>query len=154
MRLEWYKFDERATIPTIPAYDESACFDLKGIEDVTIPKNLGSAFVRCGLGCNIPKEFYLRLNDRSGNGIKKNLKIHQGIIDSGYTGEITIKVWNLGNEDITLKAGDGICQVELLKRNRTSHFEITKEEWDEYCASSKRGTNGFGSTDQKEVKNG
>ena len=142
------KTDERAIIPTIAYGGTSACFDLCATETTIIPAH-GTAFVPNGLKISIPKGYYLEFANRSGNGIKKNLRIHPGIIDNGYLGPLEVKVFNLGDEDQVIEAGKGICQVKVMKIPEYELKEITQEEWEEYSKDSLRGENGFGSTDNK-----
>lgn len=34
-----------------------------------------------------------------------------GVVDSGYVGPVTLQIKNLSNQDVTVRAGDRICQV-------------------------------------------
>lgn len=34
-----------------------------------------------------------------------------GVLDSGYVGPVTLQIKNLSNQDVTVRAGDRICQV-------------------------------------------
>lgn len=143
-----FKTDERAVIPTVAYEGTSACFDLIAIETTTIPAR-GTAMVPNGVRITIPKGWYLEFTDRSGNGIKKNLRVHPGVIDHGYTGPLEVKVFNLGDEDQVIEAGKGICQVKVMKIPEYELKEITEEEWKSYEEQSVRGANGFGSSDKK-----
>lgn len=147
-QIKYYKVDERATIPTIAYEGTSGGHDLICIETTTIPAG-GSAMIPNGLKVIIPQGYYLKFTDRSGNGIKKGLRVHPGLIDHGYTGELGIKMFNLSGEDQVIEAGKGICQVEVHKIPEFEINEATEDEWNEYCSSSIRGSNGFGSTDKK-----
>ncbi len=148
VKIKYFKDDERAVIPTIAYGNTSACHDLICIETTTIPAR-GSAFVPNGLKAMVPQGYYLKFADRSGNGIKKGLQIHQGIIDAGYSGPLAVKMFNMTDEDQVIEAGKGICQVEVHKIPEYELDEATQEEWDEYCNQSLRGENGFGSSDKK-----
>ena len=148
VQIKYFKEDERAQIPTISYEKTSACHDLFCIEDTVIPAR-GSAMVPNGLRVIVPNGYYLKFADRSGNGIKKKLQIHCGIIDSGYNGPLQICVFNMSDEDVVLESGKGVCQVEVHKIPDYELCEATQEEWDEYCRTSIRGENGFGSSDKK-----
>lgn len=143
-----FKDDERAIIPTIAYEGTSACFDIFAIEDTVIPAR-GCVMVPNGIRIAVPEGYYIEFADRSGNGIGKNLQIHQGVIDTGYTGELSIKVFNMGDEDQIIKKGKGICQAKVMKIPKFYIYEMNKDEWDEYCEESIRGENGFGSSDNK-----
>lgn len=148
IKIGIYKTDIRAEIPTIAYEGTSACFDIKAVEDTTIPAR-GSAEVPNGIKLIIPLGWYIKFTDRSGNGIKKNLQIHQGIIDSGYMGDLTIKMFNMGDVDQVIEAGKGICQAEVHKIPGYELYEATDEDWREYGEWSVRKENGFGSSDKK-----
>lgn len=143
-----FRTDKRAKMPEVAYEGTSACFDLNAIETTTIPAK-GSAFVPNGVKITIPKGYYLEFANRSGNGIKKNLRIHPGIIDTGYTGPLEVKVFNLGDTDQIIEEGKGICQVKVMKIPEYELKEITEEEWKSYEEQSIRGVNGIGSTDKK-----
>lgn len=146
--IKYYKDDEKAQIPTVAYDNTSACHDLICIEDTIIPAR-GSSMVPNGLRVIVPNGYYIKFADRSGNGIKKGLQVHQGVIDAGYSGPLQVKVFNMTDEDQIIEAGKGICQVEVHKIPNYQIFEATQEEWDNYCNNSIRGENGFGSSDKK-----
>lgn len=148
IQIKYFKDDERAQIPTISYNQTSGGHDLFCIEDTVIPAR-GSAMVPNGLRVIIPEGYYLKFTDRSGNGIKKKLQIHQGLIDAGFSGPLQICVFNMSDEDQIIEKGKGICQVEVHKIPKYELSEATQEEWNEYCRNSIRGENGFGSSDKK-----
>ena len=148
IKIGIYKTDEKAKVPTIAYNGTSACFDLFALNDTIIPAR-GSALVENGIRLIIPVGYYIRFADRSGNGIGKGLQIHQGIIDATYSGELSVKVFNMTDEDQVIKAEKGICQCELLKIPEYELFVANDDEWNNYVQNSERGENGFGSTDKK-----
>ena len=142
-----YLEDERAEMPTVAYQGTSACFDLKSIEDVVIPK-WGSAMVPNGIRIAVPKGYYLEFATRSGMGIKQNLRVHEGIIDAGYTGDLSVKVFNLSDKDEVIKKGKGCVQVKVVKIPEYNLKQITKKEFEEYKENSIRKDCGFGSSDK------
>lgn len=146
--IKFKKEDERAIIPTIAYGNSSACFDLIAIEDVKIPAGK-SAFGPNGLKVMVPNDWFLEFADRSGNGINKDLRVHPGIIDSGYAGPLSVKIWNLGDKDQIIEKGKGICQVKVMKKWKYKIEEATEKEWNDYINLSQRKENGFGSSDNK-----
>ena len=139
--------DTRAKIPVVEYEGTSACFDLKCIEDTVIPAN-GSAMVPVGVRIIVPKGYYMEFATRSGHGIKHNLRVHPGIIDAGYSGELGVKIFNLSNKDYTMKEGKGCVQVKLHKVPTVIFREVLEDEFKQYSEESIRGENGFGSTDK------
>lgn len=139
--------DKRAKMPKVAYKGTSACFDLICIEDTIIPAR-GSAIVPNGLRIAVPNGYYLEFATRSGMGIKQNLRVHPGIIDSGYSGELSVKVFNLSDKEEIIKADKGCVQVKVVKIPEYRLRQITKEEFEEYQKNSIRGNNGFGSSDK------
>lgn len=146
VEIKFKKDNQEAIIPTVAYKGTSACFDIIAIETTIIPAN-NFAIVPNGLKVIVPEGWFLEFADRSGNGINKHLKIHQGIIDTGYTGPLAIKVYNMSNKDQIIEKGKGVCQVKVMKRWDYAVSEATEREWNEYINQSVRQSNGFGSSD-------
>lgn len=148
IKLGVYKTDVLAKLPEI-AYDgTSACFDLYALKDTIIPKR-GSSFVEVGVRITVPKGYYLEFAGRSGLGIKKGLQPHPGIIDTGYSGPLAVKMFNHSDEDQVIEQGKGAVQVKVHKIPSVELVEIDENQWNEYCDESLRGESGFGSSDNK-----
>lgn len=85
---------------------------------------------------------YGQLQGRSGLAAK-GVRVHPGVIDADFTGEITVLVSNDTDEDFKITKGDRIAQllfqVALIPR-LVSVFEFTPN------AHNERDTRGFGST--------
>lgn len=145
--VKFYKEDSRATIPEVAYGGTSACFDLITIEDTVVPAR-GAVIVPNGLRAMIPAGWYMEFATRSGMGIGQELRVHPGIIDTGYAGPLGVKVFNLTDEDVLLKAGKASVQCKMHKKWNVSVDEVCKEEFDQYAVESVRGENGFGSSDK------
>ena len=78
----------------------------------------------------------------SKSGLNTNYDITStGLIDAGYTGEIKVKLYNHGNQDYYVRAGDKITQLVVLP------FEHPFVELvDELEQNGARGEKGFGSS--------
>jgi len=100
--------------------------------------------VGCSLGfaTAIPEGYYFKVVPRSGLALWEGLSIvnSPGTIDSGYRNEWMAIVINLSNTEVTLKKGDRVCQIILIKMINYE-FEEVKE-----LPESDRGQGGFGST--------
>lgn len=128
----------------------SAGYDFECIETVTIPPyKLGDKpfMIPTGVKCQMLKDEFLMLVNRSSNPSKKNLVIpnSMGIIDADYynnpdnEGEMMFAYYNLGDEPVTIEKGycmgQGIFQMYFI----TDDDEATGER----CG-------GFGSTNKGE----
>ena len=120
------------------AHKPDAGFDLYSTECVIIPAR-GSAEINTGAHIQLPPGTAGLLVSKSGLNIKHNLT-STGLIDQGYSGSIRVKLYNHGDEDYTIEAGDKISQLVVLKIMDVSLQEVS--ELDE----SERGANGFGSS--------
>ena len=83
---------------------------------------------------------------RSSMGFKRNLICHPGIIDAGYCGELGVKIFNFGDEDVTIEKGERYAQVLVSQKHKIEFFEMNKEEFEEYKKTQERGDKGFGSS--------
>lgn len=127
-----------AHIPT-KAHEEDAGFDIMSPYDVNVPKR-GSAVIDAGVHIAIPKGFVGFLKSKSGLNVKHNIT-SEGVIDSGYTGSIKVKLYNHGDNDYEVKAGDKITQMIFLAIPQDVTFEIVDK-----LEDTERGENGFGSS--------
>lgn len=139
MEIKLKRLHEDAIVPTY-ATDGSACVDLYAVEDyVFYPGEL--KFIRSGWACEIPKEYYIEVHNRSGVAYKKQLIIVSSrIIDEDYTGEISTPVKNIGNTTESINKGDRFAQMILKKRIFMSFKEV------EELTPTSRGSGGFGSS--------
>ena len=141
--------DEGARLPT-RAHKDDAGLDLYARETKVVPAR-GSAIFDTGVHIELPK-IYIgngmwadryctvgELKSKSGLNVKHNI-ISDGTIDMGYTGSIVVKLYNLGDEDYTVNAGDKISQI-VIKPILTPELEVVEK-----FSETARGNNGFGSS--------
>jgi len=130
--------DEGAYMPE-RAHTADAGFDLRSrTEECIHPR--GSAFFDTGVRVAIPEGYVGFLKSKSGLNVKHDL-IGTGVIDSGYTGTIGVKLYNNSNlRDYVVKPGDKIIQLVILKLPEVEM--LLAEELDD----TDRGEGGFGST--------
>ena len=151
------------------ATEQSACFDLacqiagkhgyEGYRDNnkkferTTPRGeiyIGPGervMVPTGLILDIPKGYSVRVYARSGTALKQGLVLINsiGIIDSDYTQELFLLVFNASQVGHSIKNGERIAQGELVK---TLEYVI-EEKVDEIEQKTTR-EGGFGSTGKKQ----
>ena len=129
--------DDYGIMPT-RAHKTDAGLDLKSPQDFTIyPGN--SATIRTGVHIQLPPGTCGLLVANSGLNVKKDIT-STGLIDEGYTGEITVKLYNSSGTAWTFKRGDKISQLVILPV-LYDDIEVVDE-----ISGSERGNNGFGST--------
>lgn len=119
-------------------------YDLFAVETTTIPAK-GSAVVPVGMKLGyITPGYWFRIEARSGNGFKKSLAPHFGIIDNGYRGDLGVKLYNFSDVDQVIEKGAGAAQLILYKMVDSDVSWIREEDVDKTV----RGEKGFGSSDK------
>ena len=129
--------DPGAKMPT-RAHDLDAGYDLYSMEDVWIFAG-GSEVFDTGVHVEIPAGYVGFLKSKSGLNVKRGL-LGEGVIDSGYTGSICVKLYNHGNADVRICKGQKISQLVILPIV-TPDLELV-----ESLEETERGSGGFGST--------
>ena len=93
-----------------------------------------------GIKVEFPDGVWGEIEGRSSTLRKRGLKVHRGIIDQGYRGELFTYVENVSDEPIWVRDGDRLAQ--LIPHHV---FEVQVQRVDR-VAPSDRGESGFGST--------
>lgn len=120
------------------AYEADAGFDIRTPRDVLI-NGVASVTIDTGVHIEIPKGYVGFLKSKSGLNVKHNLT-GEGVIDSGFTGSIVVKLYNNGYELHRFNKGDKIIQLVILP---IPDVELTLVD---SLSETERGNNGFGST--------
>ena len=94
------------------AHKTDAGADLRSPVEAVVPAH-GSVVIDTGVHVEVPEGYTIFLKSKSGLNVKYNL-IGEGVIDSGYTSSIRVKLYNLGNKDYIISKGDKIIQMIIL----------------------------------------
>lgn len=129
--------DPGAVMPT-RAHKADAGLDLYATKDEVIFRD-GSAKFDTGVHIAIPEGYVGILKSKSGLNVHSGLQ-STGVIDSGYTGSICVKLYNHGHEMVQIKRGQKISQLVILPIV-TPEIKIVDE-----LEETDRGDNGFGSS--------
>jgi dUTP pyrophosphatase len=142
-----HKNTENAVIPTIAYNSTSACFDITCTKTTVIPAGK-SAVVPNGLNLTIPdsQRYWLQVQLRSSKGFKHDLIPHYGTIDPGYTGDLGVKIYNVGDVDVTIEEGERYAQIAVIPIPEYEIIELNDEEFNELKNTQSRGDKGFGSS--------
>lgn len=132
-----FMLDDGGYMPT-RAHKYDAGLDLRSPVDVVV-KSLDSATIDTGLHVRIPEGYAGLLVSKSGLNVNHDIT-STGLIDSGYTGSIRVKLYNHGLEDYQVHKGDKISQLVVIP------VMIPRLELVGSLGESDRGDNGFGST--------
>ena len=90
-------------------HPDDAGIDLCTAVDVVVKPN-STAIIPTGVYFDIPEGTMLMLKPKS----RHDFLIGAGVIESGYQGEILVKIINTSNENIQFAAGDQIAQAVHL----------------------------------------
>ena len=125
--------------------------------------DLGKPYISLAPGCRVlipsgikvlidPKESMLMAANKSGVATKRGLLYTAEIVDHPYTGEVHIGVFNSGAQDqiISLTKGEKIIQFIHVPVILSTPLEISNETYEAMAKNwGTRGSNGFGSSDNK-----
>lgn len=120
------------------AHKTDAGADLRSPVYAVVPAR-GNTVIDTGVHVEIPEGYVGILKSKSGLNVKHDL-IGTGTIDSGYSGSIRVKLYNLGDTDYQILRGDKIIQLVIMPCVYCEFTEV------EQFADSERGNGGFGST--------
>lgn len=141
--VNFCKVSGEAKVP-LRATSGSAGMDLCACIENDVVLNPGErALIPTGICIGMPSSDYVALIfARSGLGIKHGITLSNGVgvIDSDYRGEIGVGLCNLGSEAYTIKNGERIAQMVIMKPQIMEMKEVEKLD------STERGAGGFGST--------
>lgn len=131
------KLDNGAYMPE-RAHAADAGYDLRS--PIKTRLYAGEAVViDTGVHIQIPRGFVGMLKSKSGLNVKHDI-VGEGVIDSGYTGSIRVKLYNHGTESYMIEVGDKISQIVILPII-TPELELVDE-----LEETERGGGGFGSS--------
>ena len=98
-----------------------------------------SAIIRTGVHVELPPNTVGMLKSKSGLNIFHDI-VGEGVIDEGFTNEIVVKLYNLGDIPYEFERGDQLIQLVVMP----VHYP-TIEQVDE-IDGGERGDAGYGST--------
>ena len=149
MKLQIRQLDENAKIPT-RAYETDAGLDLYCLEDVTIYPtyqlddrgNLEDNFpriVKTGIAIQLTDGHYGHICEKSGLA-SRGIKVGGGIIDSSYTGEVKVIMYNLTASTFKFEKGQKVAQL-IIQSCIQPEIEIVDN-----LEETDRSDSGFGSS--------
>lgn len=129
--------DYGAQMPT-RGHEVDSGLDLYSMETKVI-KAKSAAIFDTGVHIELPPHTTGFLKSKSGLNVKYGIT-SEGVIDSGYTGSIVVKLYNYSDVDYVVRKGDKITQLVIFPI-LTPELTVVKE-----FNETERGVGGFGST--------
>ena len=140
--LKICKVSDNAKIP-YHATEGAAGMDLCAcIEKEIVINPQNRVLIPTGIAISLPLGMGAFIFARSGLSIKHGITLSNGVgvIDSDYRGEIGVGLCNLGNAPYTIKNGERIAQMVIMKVENPI-IEVVSS-----LDETARGSGGFGST--------
>ena len=141
MEIKVERINKDIELPKYQHFGEDAGLDLHAAEELTI-KSGEYKLIKTGLKIAVPKGYAAFVYPRSGLALKKGVTVlnADGVIDSGYRGEVGVILINHGTEDFNVNFNDRIAQLIIQQVNTIEWNEV------ESLSESQRGEGGFGHT--------
>lgn len=140
LNLSVKRTSDAARLPS-KTYDTDAGLDFYAVEDTWLKGD--SNLLPLGVSIAIPPGYCLVLKDRSGNALKKGMRVAGGVIDSGYTDELRCIIDVINDPEGTgvyVTKGDRVCQGLIIPVPVVAIHEVDS------LPASERETAGFGSS--------
>ena len=137
------KLKIKSTVALSKAHSTDAGWDIIATDNAVI-RNF-TVGVPTGLYLEIPDGWGGIVKERSGNALNKNIRIHGGVIDSEYRGEVKV-LMSSGQGAQLISKGDKIAQILFVP--------VPEVEWEVVESvdnDTSRGEGGFGSSDESAV---
>ena len=127
--VKFAKLYELATIPTRKnpsdaGMDLYACFYYD--DQAAIIKSGDYEIIPLGIAVEIPPNCFGWITNKS----SKNYLIGGGIVDSGYRGELLVKIFNTSNDTVVIRHGDAIAQL-LIVPAYILYLQVVETEYSE-----------------------
>ena len=129
--------DKGALLP-VRKYSTDAGTNILSPRSFLLPAR-SSAIIRTGVHVELPSETVGMLKSKSGLNIFHDI-VGEGVIDEGFTNEIVVKLYNLGDTPRQFKRGNEIIQLVVMP---VFYPEIVQAD---EIQGGERGDSGYGST--------
>lgn len=111
-----------ARMPQVSQQGDAAA-DVFACQERVIPAR-GRALVPTGIVLELPKGYCASLRSRSGLSLRHGIEVGAGLIDSGYRGEVGVLLYNHGDQDYEIQAGDRIAQMRVEAYQEPVFLEV------------------------------
>ncbi len=138
IKVKFKKFNNEVILPSY-GHPGDAGVDLFSLEDKELKAGEKYTF-NLGFALEFEDRYVAIIKDKSGLSNKYGLHVLGGVYDSGYRGEYSVGMINLGKEEYKIKKGDKIAQLLIIPFEQAKLIET-----DEFSESS-RADGRFGST--------
>ena len=153
MRINFKRLHSKAVLPR-KAHESDYAFDCVAVSE----KEIAPGVWKYGLGFALQKEKEYLSFERYKIAVYPRSSIYKtgmilsnsvGIVDEGYTGEISVVFYHVMPNMPRYRVGDRVCQIAVESREASQCFRVVDE-----LKVMDRGSNGYGSTGLSIMKGG
>ena len=136
------KLSPEVQLPTYKTSGASGMDLMAFIKSSVTIKPKTSFLIPTGLSIAFSEDYEVQIRPRSGLAAKNNISVLNtpGTIDSDYRGEIKVVLINLSKQEFLIHPKDRIAQMVFSNISQVKFKEVNDLD------TTKRGTDGFGST--------
>lgn len=129
---------EKGALLPVRAHPTDAGADVLSPRSFMLPAQ-SSAIIRTGVHVELLPDTVGMLKSKSGLNIFHDI-VGEGVIDEGFTNEIVVKLYNLGNNPYEFARGDKIIQLVVMPVIYPDIVQVYE------ISGGERGDAGYGST--------
>ena len=108
----------------------------------------GRVLVGTGIRLAIPEGYWIKFHERSGLA-NKGIHILGGVIDSGYTGELKVIMYNSGQDTYEHECIKAIAQFTVERLTESVLEVVSLDDMEALSSDRERKLKGFGSSDAR-----
>lgn len=148
--IHFRKCHEDAIVPTI-AYNGDVGYDLYAVNDTLL---LERSWIRIhtGIKAYFPKGYYGKIESRSSLSSNYGLQVGAGVVDSGYTGELIVVLFNHSDIPYQIVKHERIAQL-IIQPYVTPSVVLLDDNGNEIFINmtntNQRNDKGFGSSNNQ-----
>lgn len=105
--------------------ESSVGLDINSSVDIIIPSHKWLS-VPTGISIKAPRDYYIKIAPINGIASKYGIQVSTEVIDSDFTDEIKVILFNYGENNFTIKTGDKIAQL-IIEQILTDELVEVKE---------------------------
>lgn len=145
IKIEYYFKDGAPESSLIPQTSGASGIDLRSQGQYTLWP-FTATLVRTGLHIKLPEGYEAQIRSRSGLALKNEVFVlnSPGTIDSDYTGEIGVILYNASEKTLVITHGTRVAQM-VIARTYTQEVKFSLVKAGQ-LEETERGAGGFGST--------
>jgi dUTP pyrophosphatase len=133
--------------------ERAAGYDLRATDAFEVGP-FDKSIVSTGVRVAIPHNFYGQICDKSSFSSKTGLIVAAGVVDSDYTGELKVLLFNPSPVTKVVPRDSVIAQIVIIPLFRGEVVHMEPQAATSWSRPTARGNSGFGVSDTSQLDNG